>query len=163
MHLRSSLSAAAIAAALAATAPARAAGTLTIAQDRDPNNWDPIATYLIAWGQVASNVFDGLVMRDEELHLKPDLATSWEVLDQGMRLRFKLRQGVTFHDGEPFNADAVKFTIERLLGPEGAKGPQQSNYTTIGSVEITDPYSVDIVLKQPDPVMITKLSGYGGM
>jgi peptide/nickel transport system substrate-binding protein len=45
------------------------------------------------------------------------------VLDQGQRLRFKLRQGVTFRDGEPFNADAVKFTVERLLGPEGAKGP----------------------------------------
>ena len=163
MRLRSSLSAAALAAAIASAAPAHAAGTLTIAQARDPNNWDPIATYLIAWGQVASNMFDGLVMRDEELHLKPGLATSWEVLDQGMRLRFKLRQGVTFHDGEPFNAEAVKFTIERLLGPEGAKGPQQSNYTTIGSVEISDPYTVDIVLKKPDPVMITKLSGYGGM
>src|SRR6185312_691309 len=154
MRLRSSLSAAAFAAAIASAAPAHAAGTLTIAQARDPNNWDPIATYLIAWGQVGSNFLDGLVMRDEELHLKPDLATSWEVLDQGMRLRFKLRQGVTFHDGEPFNAEAVKFTIERLLGPEGAKGPQQSNYTTIGAVEIADPYTVDIVLKSPDPVMI---------
>jgi peptide/nickel transport system substrate-binding protein len=150
-------------AAIAAAAPACAAGTLTVAQDRDPNNWDPIATYLIAWGQVASNMFDGLVLRDEALHLKPGLATSWEVLDQAQRLRFHLRQGVTFHDGEPFDANAVKFTIERLLGPEGAKGPQQSNYTTIGSVEISDPYTVDIVLRQPDPVMITKLSGYGGM
>src|SRR5215831_6632694 len=108
MRLRSSLSAAAVAAAIASATPAHAGGTLTVAQTRDPNNWDPIATYLIAWGQVASNVFDGLVMRDEQLKLKPDLATSWEVLDQGMRLRFHLRQGVTFHDGEPFNADAVK-------------------------------------------------------
>jgi peptide/nickel transport system substrate-binding protein len=150
-------------AAVLAAAPARAAGTLTIAQSQDPNNWDPIATFLISWGQVGSNIFDGLVMRDEQLHLKPGLATSWEVLDQGQRLRFKLRQGVTFQDGEPFNADAVKFTMTRLLGPEGAKGPQQSNYTSIGSVEILDPYTVDIVLKRPDPVIITKLAGYGAM
>lgn len=155
--------AAALAAAPVATPPAEAAGTLTIAQAQDPNNWDPIATFLIAWGSVASNFFDGLVLRDEQLNLKPGLATSWETLDGGMRLRFKLRQGVTFHDGEPFDAEAVKFTLTRLLGPEGAKGPQQSNYTSIGSVEVIDPYTVDIVLKRPDPVMITKLAGYGAM
>ncbi len=143
--------------------PAGAAGTLTIAQAQDPNTWDPISTFLIAWGAVASNMFDGLVLRDEQLTLKPGLATSWEVLDEGMRLRFKLRQGVTFHNGEPFDAEAVRFTMTRLLGPEGAKGPQQSNYTSIGSVEVLDPYTVDIVLKRPDPVMISKLAGYGAM
>ena len=82
---------------------------------------------------------------------------------QRIALRFKLRQGVNFTDGEPFTADAVKFTIERLLGPEGKKGPQQSNYTAISSVEIVDPYTIDLVLNKPDPVMITKLAGYGAM
>ncbi len=163
MHMRTRLLAAAVAIAPAFVPPAQAAGTLTVAQSQDPNNWDPIATFLIAWGSVASNMFDGLVLRDEALNLKPGLATSWEVLDQGMRLRFKLRQGVTFHNGEPFNAEAVKFTMARLLGPEGAKGPQQSNYTSIGSVDVIDPYTVDIVLKRPDPVMLTKLAGYGAM
>ncbi len=167
MRLRHMLSAAALAIAAMATPvllpPARAAGTLTIAQVQDPNNWDPIATFLIPWGAVASNVFDGLVMRDEQLNLKPGLATSWESLDQGQRLRFKLRQGVTFHNGEPFNAEAVKFTMQRLLGPEGAKGPQQSNYTSIGAIEVIDADTVDIVLKRPDPVMISKLAGYGAM
>ncbi len=165
MRLRQLASATTLIAAVAAVPvpQAQAAGTLTIAQVQDPNNWDPIATFLLSWGAVGSSIFDGLVMRDEQLNLKPGLATSWEVLDQGMRLRFKLREGVTFHNGEPFNAEAVKFTMERLLGPEGAKGPQQSNYTSIGAVEIIDPYSVDIVLKRPDPVMITKLAGYGAM
>jgi peptide/nickel transport system substrate-binding protein len=150
-------------AALLAGGPARAAGTLTIAQAQDPNNWDPIATFMIPWGSVAGNFFEGLVSRDENLKLQPGLATSWEILDSGMRLRFKLRQGVAFTGGEPFNADAVKFTMERLLGPEGKKGPQQSNYTAISSVEIIDPYTVDLVLNKPDPVMITKLAGYGAM
>jgi len=62
-----------------------AAGVLTIAQAQDPNNWDPIATFLVPWGAVASNVFDGLVLRDETLVLKPGLAESWEVLDGGVR------------------------------------------------------------------------------
>lgn len=150
-------------AAMLAVSPARAAGTLTIAQAQDPNNWDPIATFLISWGSVASNFFEGLVIRDENLKLQPGLATSWETLDGGKRLRFHLRHGVTFHNGEPFNAEAVKFTMERLLGPEGKKGPQQSNYTSIGSVEIVDPFTVDLVLSKPDPVMITKLAGYGAM
>lgn len=162
MRMRSLLSATAMVAALAAS-PVQAAGTLTVAQAQDPNTWDPLATFLISWGSVASNFFDALVLRDEALNLQPGLATSWEVLDNGMRLRFKLRQGVTFHNGEPFNAETVKFSIERLLGPEGAKGPQQSNYTSIGSVAVIDPYTVDIVMKRPDPVMLTKLAGYGAM
>jgi peptide/nickel transport system substrate-binding protein len=150
-------------AALLAGSPARAAGTLTIAQAQDPANWDPIATFLISWGSVASNFFEGLVSRDENLKLQPGLATSWEVLDNGLRLRFHLRDGVTFSDGEPFNADVVKFTMERLLGPEGKKGPQQSNYTAIKTITVIDPLTVDLIMDQPDPVMITKLAGYGAM
>src|SRR5271165_1324837 len=66
MRLRTLIPAATLAAALAVNAPAHAGGTLTIAQSQDPNNWDPIATFLISWGQVGSNLYDGLVMRDEE-------------------------------------------------------------------------------------------------
>ena len=154
---------------LAATAlaglagPALAEGTLTVAQRQDPQNWDPVDTFLLAWGGIASNIFDGLVRRDENLELQPGLAESWEVLDDGMRYRFHLRQGVTFHDGEPFDAEAVKYTFDRLLGEQGAKGPQQSNYTTIDHVEVIDPATVDIHMAQPDPVILTKLSGYGAM
>jgi len=145
------------------TAPAYAGGTLTIAQAQDPASYDPIDTFLISWGQIGSNIFDGLVQRGADMTIKPALATSWEFLDKGARMRFKLRQGVTFQNGEPFDATAVKFTFDRLLGPDGAKGPQQSNYNAIGAVEIVDPFTVDIVLKRPDPVMLTKLAGYGAM
>ena len=145
------------------TAPAHAAGTLTIAQAQDPASYDPIDTFLVAWGQIGSNVFDGLVQRGADMEIKPALATSWEFLDGGTRMRFKLRQGVTFQNGEAFDATAVKFTFDRLLGSDGAKGPQQSNYTAIGSVEIVDPFTIDIVMKRPDPVMLTKFAGYGAM
>lgn len=160
MKLKHLLAATALAASMQ---PAFAAGTLTVAQRQDPQNWDPVDTFLLAWGGIASNIYDGLVRRDENLDLQPGLATEWVTLDDGMRYRFTLRQGVTFHNGEPFDAEAVKYTFDRLLGEQGAQGPQQSNYTTIDRVEIIDDTTVDVIMAQPDPVILTKLSGYGAM
>jgi len=137
--------------------------TLTVAQQRDPQNLDPIDTFLLAWGSIGSNIFDGLVHRTENIELEPGLATSWEFLDDNERIRFTLREGVVFHNGEPFNAEAVKYTFDRLLGKEGEKGPQRSNYTSIDRVEVVDDLTVDFVMRQPDPVIITKLAGYGAM
>ncbi len=143
--------------------PASAAQTLTVAQQQDPQNLDPIDTFLLAWGSIGSNIFDGLLHRTEQLELKPGLATEWEFLDDHSRIRFTLREGVTFHNGEPFNAEAVKYTFDRLLGEEGEKGPQRSNYTSIDRIEIVDDHTVDFVMKAVDPVMLTKLAGYGAM
>jgi peptide/nickel transport system substrate-binding protein len=136
---------------------------LTVAIPSDAGNWDPIDTYMVAWSAVANNVYDGLLERDVNLKLKPALAESWEVLDDNTRIRFNLRKGVSFHNGEAFDATAVKFTFDRLLGDEGKSGPQRSNYTSIGSVEIIDPYTVDFHMATPDPVILTKLAGYGAM
>lgn len=146
-----------------ATFQALAEGRLTVAQARDPQNLDPIDTFLITWGSLGSNIFDGLILRDENLQLKPALATSWEFSEDNKRITFKLRNDVVFHNGEPFNAEAVKYTFERLLGEQGAKGPQQANYTAIERVEVIDDYTVDFHLNKPDPVLLTKLAGYGAM
>jgi peptide/nickel transport system substrate-binding protein len=142
---------------------AQAAGTMTVAVAIDPGSWDPIDTFLVDWSSAANNMFDGLTARGADMKLKPGLATSWEMLDNNSRIRFKLRENVKFHNGEPFNAAAVKFTFDRLLGEEGKKGPQQSNYNTIDHVEVVDDTTVDFFMKQPDPVLLTKLAGYGGM
>ena len=136
--------------------------SLVIATAQDPGSWDPIDTFFLSWGMVANQIFDGLVDRGLDLQLQPGLATSWDWLDD-QTLQFKLRQGVKFHDGEPFNADAVVFTFDRLLGPEGAKGPQQANYASIEKVVKVDDYTVNFVMKTKDPVIITKLAGYGAM
>jgi peptide/nickel transport system substrate-binding protein len=143
--------------------PALAAGKMTVSIPQDPGSWDPVDTFLVQWAAVATNIFDGLTYRGPDLKLVPGLAESWEELDEGKRIRFKLRQGVKFHNGEDFNAAAVKFTFDRLLGEEGSKGPQRSNYVSIESVEIIDDYTVDMKLKTPDPVLLTKLAGYGAM
>lgn len=161
--LKAALLASALSAAVIASAPAFAAGKLTVSSPQDPGSWDPIDTFLVNWASVATNIFDGLVYRGPDLKIVPGLAASWEELDEGKRIRFNLREGVKFHDGEPFNAEAVKFTFDRLLGDEGAKGPQRSNYIAIEKVEVIDDKTVDFHLKTPDPVLITKLAGYGAM
>ena len=138
---------------------AQAAGTVTVAVAIDPGSWDPIDTFLVDWSSAANNIFDGLTARGADMKLKPGLATAWEFLDNNSRIRFRLRENVKFHNGEPFNAAAVKFTFDRLLGEEGRKGPQQSNYNTIDRVEVVDDNTVDFIMKQPDPVMLTKLAG----
>lgn len=135
---------------------------LIIGVDGDPHSWDPIATFLLSWSNVANSVFEGLVNRDNDLKINPGLATSWDYLND-KTLQFKLRKGVKFQNGEDFNADAVVFTFDRLLGPEGKKGPQQSNYTSIDHVEKVDDYTVNFILKTKDPVLITKLAGYGAV
>jgi peptide/nickel transport system substrate-binding protein len=147
--------------------PAPAAGlkdTLVVGSSfGDPQgSWDPIDTFVLSWGEVASNIFEGLVDRGTDLKIGPGLATEWKYVDD-KTLEFKLRQGVKFHNGEPFNADAVVFTFDRLLGPEGEKSPQRGNYTSINKVEKVDDYTVRFKLNATDPSLITKLAGYGGM
>ncbi|GAA4532026.1 hypothetical protein GCM10023174_24370 [Chelativorans composti] len=157
------LSALALGAVSFSALPAYAEGKVTVSAPQDAGSWDPIDTFLVAWAAVATNIYDGLTYRGPDMKIVPGLAESWEELDNGTRIRFKLREGVKFHNGEDFNAEAVKFTFDRLLGEEGAKGPQRSNYVSIDSVEIIDPYTVDFKLKAPDPVLLTKLAGYGAM
>lgn len=139
------------------------ASTLTVSSPQDPGSWDPIDTFLVNWASVATNIYDGLTYRGPDLMLEPGLAIAWEELDNGKRIRFRLREEVVFHNGEPFNADSVKFTFDRLMGEEGRKGPQRSNYAAIERVEIIDDYTVDFHLNAADPVLLTKLAGYGAM
>lgn len=136
-------------------------GTLTLALVRDIESLDPIKTYSLNNGRWQKNVFGYLVKRDEEMNLVEGggLATSWEVEDD-LNVVFNLREGVQFHNGEAFNADSVVFTFERLLDEENAS-PQRFNYTSIDHFEKIDDYTVRMVMAEVDPVIITKLSGYG--
>lgn len=135
--------------------------TLTVAVAQDAGSWDPIDTYLVNWSVVANDIYDGLTARGPDLKLKPALATKWEFLNHDKTIRFHLRHGVVFQNGEKFNAQAVKFTFERLLADK--RSPQRSNYTAIQSIKIIDDYTVDFNLSMPDPVLLTKLAGYGAM
>lgn len=153
------------------TPPEQPEGELRVAIQFDPVSLDPIDTYSLNNGRWQSNVFSPLVWRDTDLVLydgqdgRPapsegfGLAESWDYLDD-KTLQVKLRSGVTFHDGSPFDAESVKSTFERMLDPDN-QSPQRSNYTAIDSVEVVDSLTVKIHFHSVDPVMVTKLSGYG--
>jgi ABC-type transport system substrate-binding protein len=116
--------------------------------DKHPANW--------AW--ISYNVFEHLFEFDKEGQLVPGLATRWRWLDD-RTLEFTLRQGVTFHNGEVFDADIVKLNWEentRLQQPfiTGAF----LNFTPGSRLEILDPYTVRFVFPEPDGGALTKLS-----
>ncbi len=137
-------------------------GSVTIALHFDLQSLDPIKTFALNNGRWQKNVFGYLIKRDEEMNPVPGggLALSWEQEDD-LNVVFKLREGVKFHNGEDFNADAVVYSFERLLDEANAS-PQRFNYTAIDRFEKVDDYTVRMTLNEVDPVIITKLAGYGG-
>lgn len=99
-------------------------------------------------------VFDGLVWPREKGVLEPRLATSWKLLDDNVTWEFKLREGVTFQNGEPFNAESVKYTVDKVLNE---KLRWYSYVATIEEVKIVDDYTVHIVTYEPDPLLPGRL------
>ncbi|MFM1654512.1 ABC transporter substrate-binding protein [Brevibacillus sp. B_LB10_24] len=93
------------------------------------------------------HIFDSLLFLTSDLKIEPGLAESYEQKDE-LTWEFKLKQGVKFHNGEEFNADAVKFSLERVLNEE-QKSPQRGNISQIDKVEAVDPYTVVIKTKEP--------------
>jgi peptide/nickel transport system substrate-binding protein len=103
-------------------------------------------------------VYDRLVTRDLDLALKPGLATNWKALDE-TTWELKLRQGVTFHNGEPFNADAVKFSFARYIDP-AIKNGYATLLKPVSDVQIVDPYTVNVKTSEPFAELIETLAGY---
>src|SRR5437764_3264800 len=89
-------------------------GTLTIVRPTDPVSLDPNIETTAPGAWVYFNMLEGLLALDEKMQVKPALAASYEVMSP-TRVRFKLRPNVKFHDGTPFNAEAVRFTFDRAL------------------------------------------------
>jgi peptide/nickel transport system substrate-binding protein len=142
-------------------APYTLARDLVIAQGTDVSLLDPHYSTSASDINVFFNLYDNLVMRNESLDLTPGLATSWQLVDENI-WQFKLREGVVFHNGERFSAEDVKFSLERAI----SENPRTSVFAalnTIERVDILDPVTVNIVTKQPDPLLPTRLSYYGGM
>src|SRR5262245_24837104 len=144
---------------------ARGAGAAPAAEVKiglaaEPNTFDPHLTVGRNTQIFIVNVYDGLTARDGRGNVVPALAESWKRLNP-TTWQFVLRKGVKFHNGDDFNADAVKFTLERAINPE-TKATIISELSTIASVEVVDPYTVNIVTKAPDfllPVRLGELFG----
>src|SRR3981189_2617467 len=95
------------------------------------------------------NVYEGLIARDKNLKIIPALAESWETPEEPTRWRFHLRKGVKFQNGDPFTADDVVFSADRVR----AKGSNLQAYVaTDTKVVKIDDYTVDFVLSSPNPI-----------
>jgi peptide/nickel transport system substrate-binding protein len=148
--------------AVLVASPAAAQGpTLTIAQGADITTLDPTQATQIHNLNLFYNIYDALVTWDPKDIGKvvPELALSWRSVNP-TTWQFKLRQGVKFHNGEPFNAEAVKFTIDRLI----TKGVHQvyGGFATIERADVVDPYTINVVTSKPDPILVKRFAGYGG-
>src|SRR4028119_2085655 len=97
-------------------------GTLEVGIEAEPPELDPNLSSAYVDRQVMASIYDRLVDIDENGKIVPMLAESYEVSDDGKTYTFKLRQGVQFHDGEPFDAEAVKFNLERYQEEDRKSG-----------------------------------------
>ncbi|MGP1395013.1 MAG: ABC transporter substrate-binding protein [Inquilinaceae bacterium] len=144
-----------IAAALVLGAAPVSANVLRWSSQGDIVTFDPYAHTESFTSSVLHHVYEPLVRRARTLEIEPALATSWEIVDP-TRWRFTLREGVTFHNGNPFTADDVVASVERLLHPDArARG----NLSTVTGVEKVDDMTVDFLLDGPYPLLINDLSG----
>jgi peptide/nickel transport system substrate-binding protein len=156
MSIRHALLAAiAITLAAVSTSPA-SSQTLRYANQGDLKSLDPYTLRETTTIAHHGHVYEGLVARDKDLQIIPGLAESWET-PEPTRWRFHLRHNVKFHNGDPFTADDVVFSADRVR----AKG---SNFTTIiptdAKVVKVDDYTVDFVLTSPNPILITQWDGW---
>ncbi len=132
---------------------------LTIGVKSEPSSMDPHYHNLTPNNMMAIFVFDKLVDQDSKQNLVPGLAVSWKPIDD-LTWEFKLRGGVKFHDGSPFTAEDIKFTLER--GPKVPNSP--SSFTRymkhINKIEIVDDLTIRFSTPEPFPLMATYLSTF---
>jgi len=139
-------------------APAPAA-ELVAAKGTDVTSFDPGINPTPDAQQVITMIYDTLIQRDDSMQLKPGLAVSWQSLDP-LTWQLKLRAGVKFHNGEPFDARSVKFTLERLSTPGDKAGGHVmfSSFGGIERVDAADPLTVTVRTKRPDPLLPARLA-----
>ncbi len=141
---------------VAAPAVAQPAGTLVVGLVAEPVNLDPAQVTDLNSNRVGRRIVETLVTFPEEsTQIVPGLAESWTVSKDGLRYTFKLRKGVSFHDGTLLDAEAVKFSIDRQINPEhpfnklGKYPFANFFFGNIKAVEVIDPLTVEFVLKEP--------------
>ncbi len=132
-----------------AAAPAKTAGgTLVRAMTSEPGQIDPQGAPNSGLSLVIPYLYDTLVVRDNDNKLVPLLAESWQVAEDGKTITMRLKPGVTFQDGKPLNAEAVRFTFQRFK-ETGAKSPIYAGIQQIGGIEVVDDLTVRFTFTDP--------------
>jgi peptide/nickel transport system substrate-binding protein len=136
------------------------AQTLRIGMRDDPDILDPTLSRTYVGTVVMTALCDKLFDFDEKLNIVPMLATGYEWTDE-KNLIIRLRSGVTFHDGTPFDAAAVKYTLERHLSMQGSY--RRSEIGAMDHAEVVDPLTVRVVMKRPFAPFVAVLTDRAGM
>jgi peptide/nickel transport system substrate-binding protein len=129
-------------------------GTLTIGIPTDINTLDPTMGPEVNSLNVAFSTMEALLRLDAQGNLKPQLATSWEVVDNTTYV-FRLRPNVKFHNGEPFNAQAVDYSLKRSMEKHRAN---KSTCATISKIEVVDDLTVRLITEKPDPILLKRMA-----
>jgi peptide/nickel transport system substrate-binding protein len=140
---------------------AAAQSTLRIGLAEDPDVLDPTLARTYVGRIVFASICDKLFDVDEKLNFVPQLALSQETSEDGKVVTIKLRPNVKFHDGEPLDAEAAKFSLERHLTMQGSF--RKPEIVAIDHVDVVDPLTIKLVLKSPSSPLIAQLSDRAGM
>jgi peptide/nickel transport system substrate-binding protein len=146
---------------LSLQAGVQAQTTLRIGLAEDPDVLDPSIARTYVGRIVFASFCDKLFDIDEKLNIVPQLALSHETSADGKEMTIKLRPGVKFHDGEPFDAEAAKFSLERHLTLQGSF--RKPELATVDHVDVVDPMTIKLVLKTPFSPLIAQLTDRAGM
>lgn len=130
-------------------------GELVVALPNDPTSLFAPRGADITASNAARPLYNSLLRLNADNEFEPELATSYEVSEDGTTYTFTLREDIIFHNGEPFNADSVVATWE--TGSDDSNDYAQ-NYTKVTSVEAVDEYTVTMTTAEPDPVFLTELA-----
>jgi peptide/nickel transport system substrate-binding protein len=135
--------------------------TLVYAQGSEPRGLDPALVDDGESAKVMSNIYEGLLKYNKDsTKVEPSLAKSWDVSADGLTYTFHLQEGVKFHDGTAFDADAVKFNIDRQLPPQVTKDMAYASfvYNSVKNVEVVDKNTVKINLSSPSTPFLSNLA-----
>lgn len=140
-------------------ASAAAAETnIRVAMQLEPPNLDPTSGAAQAIDSVVySNIFEGLTRFKSDGSIIPGLAESWEISEDGLTYTFKLRDGVTFHDGTTMDAEDVKFSLDRARADDSVNA-QKALFASIANVTVVDPLTVELTLSAPNGSLLFNLA-----
>ena len=136
-------------------------GTVTMALENDVIDFDPLRSRAFVDRNVHYQIYDSLVRIDETGKVIPWLATKWDSAADGKSVTFTLRDDVTFHDGTKFDADSVKWNIERYIKTQGSA--RSGELAAVDTVEVVNPTTVKFNLKSPFSPLIANLIDRAGM
>lgn len=137
---------------------ASAQGALVVGMQYEPVTLDPHVTGQANAIRILNNVVDTLVYADDVGGLNPFLATGWDVSDDGLVYTFQLRDDVVFHDGTPFNAEAVKFNFDRIMDPATASQSAISALQPYASSEVLGEFEIRVTLSEPSAIWLRNIA-----